>query len=89
MRYDFGFSDQSRYVARSIWFLGRGRKGTGLEGRSYEARAEERAYGAKALKRPWRTATGRHTEIHDRRAHRHKRSSHCFFSGFVLFFTRQ
>ena len=57
--------------ARSILFSGRGRRGTDW---------------TTAIGRPWRTAAGRRTETHDRRAHHHESSSHrsCWF-----FFTRQ
>ena len=44
------------------------------------AREKERADWAKGMMRPpWRTAAGRHTETHDRRAHHHESSSHVFF----------
>ena len=35
--------------------------------------------GAKAMRRPWRTAAGRHTETRDRRAHQHESSKHRLF----------
>jgi hypothetical protein len=46
------------------------------------ARGKERAEWAKAMRRPWRTAAGRHTETHDRRAHHHESSNHRFFLDF-------
>ena len=46
------------------------------------ARAKERVEWAKATRRPWRTAAGRHKETHDRRARHHERSSHRFFLDF-------
>ena len=60
-------------------FLGRGRRGTDWKGAATRARAKERAEWAKATRRPWRTAAGRHTETHDRRAHHHESSNHRFF----------
>ena len=75
----FVFFKSGPQAARSILFLGRGRRGTDWKGAATRARAKERAEWAKATRRPWRTAAGRHTETHDRRAHHHESSNHRFF----------
>lgn len=79
LREKFCFFRSEPQAARSILFLGRGRRGTDWKGAATRARAKERAEWAKATRRPWRTAAGRHTETHDRRAHHHESSNHRFF----------
>ena len=76
---NFVFSDQNRKLRGAFCFLGRARRGTDRKGAATRARAKERAEWAKATRRPWRTAAGRHTETHDRRAHHHESSNHRFF----------
>ena len=63
---------------RNILCLGRGR--TDWEGMATRARAKERADWAKAMRRPWRTAAGRRTETHVRRAHHSREQQSCFSS---------
>lgn len=38
----------------------------------------------KAMRRPWRTPAGRHTETNDRRAHHHENSNHREFLGLFM-----
>ena len=74
--------------ARSILFSGRGRRGVTRKGVATRARAKERAHRAKATRRPWRTAAGRHTETHVRRAHHHESTAVIVFFSLILFVVR-